>query len=59
MSENFMEPWEYKFAELIIENCMDIIVECDENPKMIVHEPYRTIVNNIQDYFYDDGLFDE
>ena len=41
-----------KFAELIVEECINVVIGCDTNPKMVLHEPYRTIVSNIQDYFY-------
>ncbi len=41
--------WEEKFAELIIEECMEIVIGCDD-PKMILHEPYKTIVNKLSDF---------
>ena len=41
-----------KFAELIVEECINVVIGCDTNPKMVLHEPYRNIVSNIQDYFY-------
>lgn len=40
-----------KFAELIIEECIDVVIESDDNPKMIVREPYRTIMENIREHF--------
>lgn len=40
-----------KFAELIIDECIDVVIESDNNPKMIVHEPYRTIMENIREHF--------
>lgn len=43
----FME----KFAELIVEECMDVVIDCDENPKMILHDPYRTIIDRISEHF--------
>lgn len=39
------------FALRIIEQCVDAVLESDPSPKMIVHEPYRTIMNNIYDSF--------
>jgi hypothetical protein len=41
-----------KFAESIGEECINVVIGCDTNPKMVLHEPYRNIVSNIQDYFY-------
>ena len=41
-----------KVAELIVEECINVVIGCDTNPKMVLHEPYRNIVSNIQDYFY-------
>lgn len=43
---------EEKFAELIINECTDVVIDCDENPKMILHEPYRTIINRINEHFF-------
>lgn len=40
-----------KFAELIVEECIDVVLSSDPSPKMIVHEPYRTIMNNIVEHF--------
>lgn len=40
-----------KFAELIIQECIDVVLDSDTSPKMIVHEPYRTIMNNIVEHF--------
>jgi len=49
-----------KFAELIIEMCMEIVINSDPSPKMVVHEPYRTIVENIKDYFwYEEDIFED
>lgn len=44
--------WEEKYAELIVEGCLDCIYGCDPNPKMIVHEPYREIGDAVWDAFY-------
>lgn len=40
-----------KFAELIIQECIEIVISSDPSPKMILHEPYRTVMNNIVDHF--------
>ena len=45
-----------KFAKLIINECCDVVINSDPSPKMILHEPYRTIMNNIQEHF---GVDDE
>jgi len=44
-----------KFAELIITECMEIVLESDPSPKMIYREPYSTIIDNMRVHF---GLFD-
>jgi len=41
-----------KFVELIVEDCMDVVIKSDTSPKTILHEPYRTIVNNITEHFW-------
>jgi hypothetical protein len=43
--------FQQKFAELIIQECIDVVIDCDESPKMILHEPYRTIMNRIDEHF--------
>lgn len=40
-----------KFAEIIVAECIDVVLDSDPSPKMIAHEPYRTIMNNIQEHF--------
>ena len=44
-----------KFAELIITECMEIVLESDPSTKMIYREPYSTINDNIRVHF---GLSD-
>ena len=39
------------FAQLIVNECCDVVINSDPSPKMILHEPYRTIINNIQEHF--------
>lgn len=38
-----------KFAELILEEVANVICECDPSSKLILHEPYRTILRAIED----------
>ena len=40
-----------KFAELIIQDCMEIVLSSDPSPKMTVREPYSTIMENIKEHF--------
>lgn len=40
-----------KFAELIIQECIEIVLESDPSPKMSLQEPYATIMFNIKDHF--------
>lgn len=40
---------EKKFAELIIQACIEIVIDCDEDPKLVLHEPYRTIMYRLLD----------
>lgn len=40
-----------KYAELIIQECIEVVLSSDPSPKMIAHEPYRTIMNNIVEHF--------
>lgn len=40
-----------KFAELIIEECIEIVLSSDPSPKMSVREPYSTIMENIKEHF--------
>jgi hypothetical protein len=41
-----------KFAELIVNECIDIVIRSDQSTKMVLHEPFRTIADNIQNHFY-------
>lgn len=40
-----------KFAELIIQECIEIVLNSDPSPKMTVREPYSTIMENIKEHF--------
>ena len=40
-----------KFAELIIEECIEVVVKSDFSLKPVLHEPYKTIMNNIVEHF--------
>lgn len=44
-----------KFAELIITECMEIVLESDPSSKMNLGEPYGTIIDNMKVHF---GLSD-
>jgi len=44
-----------KFAELIVTECMEIVLESDPSKKMIYREPYSTIIDNMKVHF---GLSD-
>ena len=39
------------FAELIIYECCDVVINSDPSEKTILYEPYSTIMDNIIDYF--------
>jgi hypothetical protein len=43
-----------KFADLLFDEFCDVIIDCDENPKLILHEPYNTIIAKLTDHFYGD-----
>ena len=36
-----------RFADLIVDKCCEAVIECDTSEKMILHEPYRTVVSTI------------
>ena len=40
-----------RFAELLFDEFCDVVIDCDENPKLILHEPYRTIIAKLCDHF--------
>jgi hypothetical protein len=40
-----------KFAELIVEECIEVVVKSDFSLKPILREPYKTIMNNIVEHF--------
>lgn len=40
-----------EFAKLIIRECCNVVAECDESSKMILHEPYRRIIAKIHEHF--------
>lgn len=43
-----------KFAELIIDECCDVVINSDPSEKTVLHEPYSTIMNNIIEYFQEE-----
>jgi hypothetical protein len=40
-----------RFAELIIDRCADSVIGFHPSEKTILHEPYRTIMNNVMETF--------
>lgn len=42
-----------RFAELIVERCADVVIESDPSEKMILHEPYRTVMHNVMESLND------
>ena len=45
-----------KFAELIVEECIDVVIEGDPDPKMVLSPVRRVIIDDIKVHF---GLCDE
>lgn len=45
-----------KFVDEIIDKCLDVVIESDPSTKMIMHEPYKTIMDNISEYWYGDPV---
>ncbi len=45
------EVYNKKFAELIIEECCEVVINSDPSVKMVLGEPYRTILSNIEKHF--------
>lgn len=41
-----------KILQLVIDRVDNAILESDPSPKMILHEPYRTVRNNVLEVFY-------
>jgi hypothetical protein len=41
-----------KFAELLFDEFCDVVIDCDEDPKLILHEPYSTIIAKLTNHFY-------
>jgi hypothetical protein len=48
--------WEESYGQLLVEGCLNAIYGCDPSPKMIVHEPYRSIGDAVWDTFYSEDL---
>jgi hypothetical protein len=51
--ENWKSRYTEKLVELIITEVESIIIESDDSPKMVLHEPYKTIINRIEEHFHD------
>jgi len=45
------EVWEYLMGVMqqAFSDVEDAIIKSDDSPKMILHEPYRTILSNVQE----------
>ena len=48
---NQLKAFSEKFAKLLILECTNIVEDSDPSPKMILHEPYRSIVYRIEEHF--------
>jgi len=44
----------HRFADLIVDACADAVIDSDPSVKMILHEPYRTVMRNVMEVFDDD-----
>lgn len=44
----------HRFADLIVDACADSVIDSDPSVKMILHEPYRTVMRNVMEVFDDD-----
>ena len=42
-----------RFAELVVDKCADSVIESDPSEKMVLHEPYRTVMDNVLRTFDD------
>ena len=40
------------YTELVLTQVTELVMQCDPSSKMVPHEPYITIINSIDDYFY-------
>ena len=45
------KTYEEFLTELILDECCNVIIDSDPSPKMILHEPYRTIMDNLINHF--------
>ena len=50
-AERTVNEWLEKLAEQILDEVYDVVHGCDPSPKMIAHEPYRSITNTIDNHF--------
>jgi len=52
IGESGLDPVAAKaLAQSILDKVDDIIIESDPSPKMVLHEPYRTIRNSVSEWF--------
>jgi len=45
----------HRFSDLIVDACADSVIDSDPSVKMILHEPYRTVMDNVMRTFEDDN----
>jgi len=43
-----------RFAELVVDKCADAVIDSDPSVKMVLHEPYRTVMDNVLRVFDED-----
>ena len=56
IDESGLEPVAARrLADAILEQVDELIIDCDPNPKMILHEPYRTVLNTVHPWFLEDA----
>ena len=42
------------FVELIVDKCADSVIDSDPSEKLVLHEPYRTVMDNVLRTFNDE-----
>jgi hypothetical protein len=51
-SEHTVKKWIENITTTILDEVIDAIHQTDPSPKMIVHEPYRAVANNVVEHFF-------
>lgn len=41
------------FVELVVDKCADSVIDSDPSEKMVLHEPYLTVMDNVLRTFHD------